>query len=103
MCESRFCSSATVCTIPDLSVIIVSYNTRAVLLECLRSLDLASASMSLEIIVIDNASCDGSADMCRDIFPKVQVIHNVVNVGFGRANNQGIQSSRAEFVLLLNS
>jgi GT2 family glycosyltransferase len=72
-------------------------------MECLRSIDIASVSLSLEIIVIDNASSDGSAEMCRALFPNVQVIQNSSNVGFGRANNQGIQSSRAEFVLLLNS
>ena len=87
---------------PDVSVIIVSYNTRDLLLQCLRSLQSARETVSLEIIVIDNASSDGSAEVCRTI-PGVRVIANSENVGFGRANNQGIRESQSELVLLLNS
>lgn len=88
---------------PTLSIIVVNYNTRELLLQCLRSLRTAPQSFSVEIIVVDNASTDGSVRMCRELFPEVNVIENSENVGFGQANNQAIHLSQSEFVLLLNS
>ena len=86
---------------PLVSVIVVSHNTRDDLLRCLGSL--ASVGMPLEIVVVDNASSDGSAEAVAERFPRVRVIHNGDNAGFGRANNQGLAATRAPLVLLLNS
>lgn len=89
----------------DVSIIIVSYNTRALLEDCLRSLtrSLKLAHLSSEIIVVDNVSTDGTREMLADEFPRVHVIKNKDNVGFGRANNQGIHAAKGEYILLLNS
>jgi GT2 family glycosyltransferase len=86
---------------PQVSVIVVSHNTRDELLQCLASL--ASVTVPVEIVVVDNASGDGSADAVAERFPQVGVIRNHDNAGFGRANNQGLAATRAPFVLLLNS
>jgi len=80
------------------SVIIVSFNTRELLRECLGAIE-----PHHEVIVIDNASGDGSADMVGADFPKVMLIRNANNVGFGAANNQGIAAASHDVVLLLNS
>jgi GT2 family glycosyltransferase len=87
----------------ELSIIVVSYNTRALLARCLTSLAAAAHETGQEIIVVDNASGDGSAEMVRRDFPGVRCIANVANVGFARAVNQGIRVSRGEFLVLLNS
>lgn len=84
----------------ELSIIIVSFNTKYLLKECLSSL---SAEVSTEIIVVDNNSNDGSSDMVNELFPKAVLIKNKENRGFGAANNQGIKKARGEYVLLLNS
>ncbi|OYT75574.1 MAG: glycosyl transferase, partial [Armatimonadetes bacterium JP3_11] len=84
---------------PDLSIIIVSYNTRELLRECLESLRGAAA----EIIVIDNASPDGSASMVAECFPKVRLIANSENRGFGAACNQGLQIAQGRYALILNA
>lgn len=90
---------------PDLSVVIVSYNTRAVLGDCLASLfDAArAASLSTEVIVVDNASSDGSADFVAAEYPAARLVRNARNLGFAAANNQGLARARAPFCLLLNS
>jgi len=79
----------------DLVVIIVSWNVRAVLRRALEAVmaDAAAAQLAVEIIVVDNASRDGTVEMLRADFPNVRVIANTENVGFTRANNQGLQSS----------
>jgi len=100
----------------DLSILIVSWNTRELLAGCLASgsgeRGAGSGSQSplpalrsplSEIIVVDNASTDGSAAMLRERFPQVQLIENRENVGFARANNQGVAHSRGRYVVLLNS
>jgi hypothetical protein len=87
----------------DLSIIIVSWNTRELLRGCLRSLDAATGPLTHEIIVVDNASSDGSADLVKRDFPLVHLIENVSNTGFACANNQGIQASSGRCVVLLNS
>ncbi len=93
-------------TLQDLSVkltiIIVNWNTGKLLEECLSSFLLADLQISYELILVDNASSDGSLDAARVRFPFVQVIENHENVGFARANNQGIGVARGEYVLLLN-
>ena len=88
---------------PAVSVIVVSHNARPLLRDCLLSVKAAQGPRHFEVVVADNASSDGSLEMCRDEFPDVQTIENHENLGFGMANNQGIRASRAELVLLLNS
>jgi GT2 family glycosyltransferase len=83
------------------SVIVVSHNTREELLQCLASL--GQVTVPLEVVVVDNASEDGSADAAERRFPAVRVLRNADNLGFGAANNRGLAETRAPFVLLLNS
>ncbi|MDI6870787.1 MAG: glycosyltransferase family 2 protein [Bacillota bacterium] len=87
----------------DLSVIIVSYNTRELLKECLESIHAAEPQVEYEVIVVDNNSSDGSPDMVRSRFPEVVVQANPENLGFSAACNQGIRLSTGRYVLLLNS
>ena len=86
---------------PDLSVIIVSYNTRELLRNCLLSLR-ASDGLSLEIIVVDNASSDGSAAMVRDEFPEARLLAQTKNRWYCGGNNIGLRAASAEYALLLN-
>ncbi|MCU0606099.1 MAG: glycosyltransferase family 2 protein [Candidatus Edwardsbacteria bacterium] len=86
----------------DLSIIIVSFNVRQLLADCLISILEACPDPVPEVIVVDNASSDGSARMVRERFPQVVLIANTENVGFARANNQGYAVSHGEYVLLLN-
>jgi len=86
---------------PDLSVVIVSYNTRDLLRNCLRSLR-ESVGLDLEIIVVDNASSDGSADMARAEFPEVKLLAQTLNTWYCGGNNIGIEAASADTVLLLN-
>jgi GT2 family glycosyltransferase len=88
--------------VTDLAIIIVAYKTRDVLCACLRSLDTDSSLQASAVVVIDNASGDGTPDMVRSEFPKVTLIVNTVNVGFSVANNQGIRATQSHHVLLLN-
>ncbi len=90
-------------TRPDVSVIIVSYNTRAMTLDCLRALKAGLGGLSAEILLVDNASKDGSAAAVRENFPDVRVIDNDRNAGFGAANNIAMAQAKGEFLLLLNS
>ncbi len=86
---------------PELSVIIVSYNTRDLLRNCLRSLR-ASQGVDLEIIVVDNASADGSAAMVRDEFPEARLLAQSANSWYCGGNNIGLEAARADHALLLN-
>lgn len=86
-----------------LSIIIISFNTRDILRDCLLSIRNASLACSYEIIVVDNNSADGSVDMIRETFPDVTVIANEDNRFFAKANNQGAAVARGEHLLLLNS
>lgn len=89
---------------PDLSVIVLSWNTSPLLRKCLSSLrGNVSPSLSLEIIVVDNASSDGSADMVASEFTEVLVVRNEKNEGYASGNNQGARISRGECILFLNS
>lgn len=87
----------------DLSIIIVNWNTRDLLAECLRSVYDTVHDLAFEVFVVDNASTDGSADMVRQCFPQAQLIENSENVGFARANNQAIERSSGRYIVLLNS
>lgn len=86
-----------------LAIIIVSWNTAALLAQCLRSIDAQLPNSDWQVVVVDNASSDGSPDIVRQEFPNVTVLVNSENVGYARANNQGIAVTNSEFVLLLNS
>jgi hypothetical protein len=87
----------------DISVIIVNWNTKALLLGCVESLYRTTRESSLEIIVVDNASTDGSIDALRKSFPQVQTIVNQDNLGFAKANNMGIKKARGRYICLVNS
>lgn len=87
----------------DVSVIIVNWNTRGLLLKCLETIYEGTRTVSFEVIVVDNASSDGSAAAVREQFPAVTLIANDDNLGFSKANNAGIRVSRGRYVCLVNS
>jgi GT2 family glycosyltransferase len=86
----------------DLSIIIVNYNTKRLLFDCIKSIYESKSSLDFEIIVIDNNSDDGSEILVRDGFPEVSLIKNKVNRGFAAANNQGLKMMKGQYGLLLN-
>lgn len=85
-----------------LSVVIVNYNVKYFLEQCLHAARKAASKLPTEIIVVDNNSVDGSCQMVASKFPEVILIANKENVGFSKANNQAIRISKGEYVLLLN-
>lgn len=87
----------------DLAIVIVSYNVRRDLERALASLATAAPAIPHEVVVVDNASADGSAAMVRERFPAVRLIESETNVGFARANNLGIRATSGDLILLLNS
>ena len=87
----------------DVAIIIVNWNTREILRDCLHSVYEQTQGINFEVIVVDNASSDGSAEMVRQKFPQVVLIENTENRGFAAANNQGIAVAGGRYVLLLNS
>ncbi len=86
----------------DLSIVIVNYNTRDLLRDCLRSVLASEGSLTYEVIVVDNCSTDGSAEMVRQEFPVVQLIASPVNGGYAYANNLGFREAQGRYLLLLN-
>ncbi|MHA1381600.1 MAG: glycosyltransferase family 2 protein [Candidatus Helarchaeota archaeon] len=86
----------------ELSIIIVNYNTKDLLRNCLNSIIENTKGINYEIIVVDNASSDGSVERLKKEFPQVKIICNTENLGFAKANNQGIRITRGETVLFLN-
>lgn len=86
----------------DLSIILVNWNTRDLLLGCLKSIAEHCGGIPHEVIVVDNASGDGSADAVRRDFPGVKLIASDRNLGFAAGNNLGLREARGEFVLFLN-
>lgn len=86
----------------DISIIIVSYNSKSYLSQCINSIYNNSNKYKFEIIVIDNNSSDGSQEFIRKFFPNVILIANNENIGFARANNQGLHLGKGSFFLLLN-
>ncbi|MBK1643688.1 glycosyl transferase [Thiocapsa imhoffii] len=88
---------------PTVSVIIVSFNTRDLLVECIETLIAQAGPVSYEIIVVDNASRDGSADRVAERFPDVVLIRSELNLGFAAANNLGFTAARGRYLVLLNS
>lgn len=87
----------------DLSVIIVSWNAKAFLIKCLQSVMQETAQYETEIIVVDNASTDGSVELVQERFPTVKLIRNDANLGFAKANNIGIKQSSGKYICLINS
>ncbi len=87
----------------NISIIVVSYNTCALLRDCLISVHEKTHGVAYEILVVDNASSDDSCEMVEKEFPKVHLIQNRANLGFSKANNKAIKESRGDYVLLLNS
>ena len=87
----------------EISVIIVNWNTKKLLENCLRSIFRFTKGITFEVIVVDNGSTDGSVQMVKNKFPQVKLIPNSKNLGFTKANNQGIKAARGKYILLLNS
>ncbi len=86
----------------DVSVIIVSWNTKEILRNCLRSVYEQVGGIRFEVFVVDNASSDGSAQMVEDEYPQVRLIRNAENRGFAAANNQAITLATGRYLLVLN-
>ena len=86
----------------DLSVIIVSWNVKEKLKDNLQALFESESGFNFEVLVVDNASTDGSAELVRAKFPQVKLIVNETNFGFARANNQAIELAQGRYILLLN-
>ena len=86
-----------------LSIIIVSFNTKSILRDCLNSIFANAPKYEYEVIIVDNNSHDGSVEMVKNEFAKVKVVENHDNRGFAAANNQGFEVANGEYYLLLNS
>ena len=91
-----------VITFPDVSVVVVSFNVCGLLDQCLSSVLVTNESLDIEIIVVDNASEDGTVSMVRNKYPEVKLIRNEDNRGFAEANNQGLAIAKGEYVFVLN-
>jgi hypothetical protein len=87
---------------PDVSVIIVSYNSEHLLPRTLAALQAGRGQLLVQVIVVDNASRDRSVELLKRDFPNVELIENGTNLGFGRANNQAVSRARGRYILLLN-
>jgi hypothetical protein len=87
----------------DVSIVIVNWNTRELLRQCLRSVASQAGPLSLELFVVDNGSSDGSPEMVKREFPHVNLIENQHNLGFARACNQALRQARGKAAMLLNS
>ncbi|MBM2841238.1 MAG: glycosyl transferase, family 2 [Bacteroidetes bacterium] len=86
----------------DVTIIIVSWNSKALLGDCLRSIEAAGSTCSWSVIVVDNNSADGTVEMLRKDFPKLRLILNAHNAGFAAANNQAMNVAQSRYVMLLN-
>lgn len=95
--------TSAVAGLPDLSIVIVSFNTRNVLRECLQSIERESGELKVETWVVDNCSSDGSPEMIEQEFPNVHLIRSKTNLGFGAANNVALEKARGRYIVLLNS
>ncbi len=87
----------------DISVILVSYNTAEITIKSLQSLHASSHKLKMEVVIVDNASRDNSAELISKAYPNIPLIRNKVNIGFGRANNQALPYITGRYVLLLNT
>lgn len=86
----------------DLSIIIVNYNVKEFLQNLIHSIEKASHNLSTEIIIVDNASDDGSIEFIQEKFPDIKLIINKTNLGFSKANNLGLKEAKGDFILLIN-
>jgi len=86
----------------DLSIIIVNYNVKEFLQNLIHSIEKATLNITKEIIVVDNASDDGSNEFIKNNFPQIKLIANNKNLGFGKANNLGLKETLGKFILLIN-
>ncbi|HYC78880.1 MAG TPA: glycosyltransferase family 2 protein, partial [Planctomycetota bacterium] len=89
--------------VPDLSVVVLSWNTKDDLRTCLDALRRGRGGLTVEVVCIDNASSDGSADMTAAEFPEVRLVRNAENVGYARGVNQGLRAARGYRICLLGS
>ena len=87
----------------DLSIVIVNFNTRNIVLDCLQSIHTHTEGVSFETLVVDNHSTDGSQQAIKQAFPKITLIENKDNRGFSSANNQALKIARGRYTVLLNS
>lgn len=87
----------------DVSIIVVNYNTKDLIRNCLNSIYKQTKEISFEVIVSDNYSTDGSIEMIKSDFPQVILIENNANLGFGAANNRGLDIARGKYIFYLNS
>src|ERR1700759_4573045 len=86
-----------------LSVVIVSWNTRQLVLNCLASLESTRQNIPMEIILVDNASADNTVEAVRQQFPDTKIIESGGNLGFAKGNNLGLKIATGEFIALINS
>src|SRR5690606_16011102 len=86
----------------ELSIVIVNWNVRDLLRDCLRSIDAGRGPLRVEVIVVDSASADGSGEMVREEFPWVKLVACAENVGFPRGNNIGLAKAVGECLSLIN-
>lgn len=86
----------------EVSIVIVNYNVKQLLLDCIGSIYSYFKCFTFEIIVVDNNSYDGSADALKSVYPNVSIISNRDNVGFSEANNQGMKAAKGDYIFLLN-
>lgn len=86
----------------DLSIIIVSYNSKEFIKKCLNSLLASGHNLTIKIIAVDNASQDGSIDLIRKDFPEIKIISNIRNLGYAKACNQGIEKAEGRYFFILN-
>jgi GT2 family glycosyltransferase len=86
----------------DLSIIILNYKTRGLLKECLKGIKMVEPKLDYEIIVVDNASNDGTATMMRENFPEINFIASEENLGYAKGNNLGIKKARGRYVMIMN-
>ena len=87
----------------DVSIILVNYNTKGLTKNCLKSIYEKTEGIKYEIIISDNGSTDGSCEMIKNDFPNVILIENNANLGFGAANNKGLEIAKGKYILYLNT
>lgn len=101
--ERKYLRLQTIMEQLEVSIIIVSFNTKELLRQCLLSLPQGMGGAAYETWVVDNASSDGSPEMLKEEFPGINTISNTENLGFAKANNQALRLMKGSFALLLNS
>ena len=87
----------------DISFVIVNWNTRDLLLQCLKSIYETASEMTFEVWLVDNASADGSVSAVRKTYPKTHIIENKENLGFAAANNRALGKMRGRYAVLINT